>query len=61
LDGIIAEYLAGASLGTPVSHDSITVFPIFAPQASEEHDYLVMHEALDLGVLQITELSCGVK
>jgi hypothetical protein len=37
----------------------MTVFPIFAPQVSEEHEYLVMQEAMDLGVLQITELNEG--
>ena len=59
MDGIIAEYLAGASLGAPISHDSITVFPIFAPQTAEQHKYLVMGEAIDREILQITEISEG--
>jgi len=35
----------------------MTVFPVFAPPVAEEHDYLTLSEAMDLGVLHITEVS----
>lgn len=59
MDGIIAEYLAGASMGKAVSEGAMTVFPIFAPQVSEEYEFLVMQEAMDRGILQITEINGG--
>ncbi|WP_292427407.1 ARPP-1 family domain-containing protein [Methanoregula sp.] len=56
---MIAEYLAGISLGTAVSKGSMTVFPVFGRSATQESEYLLIQEALDNGVLQITELSEG--
>jgi hypothetical protein len=57
MDGIISAYFDGVSLGTSVSHGLMTVVPIFAPLVSEEYEYLVLQDALDSGVLKITELS----
>ena len=57
MDIIIADYLAEVSLGTPVSHGSMTVVPVFAPPVLEEHEYLTLSEAMDRGALQITEVS----
>jgi hypothetical protein len=57
MDETISAYLAGVSLGTPATHGSMTVFPVFSPPISNEHEYLTMAEAMDHGVLQITEVS----
>jgi hypothetical protein len=57
MDEIISKYLAGVSLGVPVTHGAMTVVPIFAPPVTEEHEYLTMAEAIDLNVLMITEIS----
>jgi hypothetical protein len=56
MDSIIEDYLAEASLGTTVSYGSMTVVPVFAPPVAVEHDFLLLQEAMDLGVLTITEL-----
>ena len=56
MDEIISKYLAEASLGTPVSYGSMTVVPVFAPPVAVEHEYLLLQEAMDLGLLPITEL-----
>jgi hypothetical protein len=56
MESIIEDYLAEVSLGTPVSYGSMTVVPVFAPPVAGEHEYLLMQEAMDLGVLTITEL-----
>jgi hypothetical protein len=56
MDNLIEDYLADASLGTPVSYGSMTVVPVFAPPFAVGHEYLLLQEAMDLGVLTITEL-----
>ena len=57
MDSIIKSYLKGVSLGSPVSHGSMTVVPIFAPPVTEEYEYLTLSEAMCLGVLHINEVS----
>jgi hypothetical protein len=57
MDSILKNYLAEVSLGTPASYGSMIVLPVFAPPVAVEHEYLLMQEAMDFGVLTITEVS----
>src|SRR5215210_4593831 len=58
METVISHTLAAVTLGTPVTHDSITMFPLIGPSPIErEPSYLTLDEALALGVTEITEVS----
>ncbi|MGQ0658311.1 MAG: ARPP-1 family domain-containing protein, partial [Chromatiales bacterium] len=53
---IVAKALEGITLGEPVRHLSLTMYPLLK-EAAGEPDYLTLDEALNLGQVEVTEIS----
>lgn len=53
---IVAEYLQQVSLGVPVSHENLTMYPLHVANKVEV-DYVTVDEALKQGCAKISEVS----
>jgi len=55
---VIAQALSSVTLGTPVSHENLTMIPLLGPPSVEqEPSYLTLDQALGLGWTEVTEIS----
>lgn len=55
MEEILAEFLAGITIGEVQQYQQLAIFPLLASREARE-DFLLLDEALNLGVLRITEL-----
>jgi hypothetical protein len=56
MSALIRDYLKTPELGTGATYENMAVFPVFAEQTAPSR-YLSHDEALENGLLKITEVS----
>ncbi len=54
MDELIADYIYEMELGDIQEYKDMSVFPLYA--SGEEHNYITLKEALDAGLLKVTEI-----
>jgi len=55
---LIAQSLSSVTLGTPITVDALTMFPLLGPPATEQEPfYLALDQALGDGRAEVTEIS----
>lgn len=52
---IVSEYIDGLDFGEPLEHEKMTVIPVMG-STDDASVYLTLNEALDMGLLKITEM-----
>jgi hypothetical protein len=55
MEKVIADYVSGLALGDPQVHKTFSAIPLFHPADGSPY-YLTLKEALEQGVLTITEV-----
>lgn len=53
----LASEFAGITIGTPVSFQNLTLFPLLRPCSTEAPDYLLLEDAIAQGLARVTEVT----